>query len=84
MIAKVKFSIKNDKFPFQKLLCIIAPLETCSCGCQRVDFYDNDGDDSREEEDDDASDDSVCYVDHSYSISQRFFRTVRGFDLEVL
>lgn len=43
-------------------------------------FYDNDddGDDSRED------DDSVCYVDHSYSISQRFFRTVRGFDLEVL
>ena len=41
-------------------------------------FYDNyDGDDSREE------DDSVRYVDHSYSISQRFFRTVRGFDLEV-
>ena len=31
-----------------------------------------------EEEDDDASDDSVCYVDHSYSISQRFFRTVKG------
>ena len=31
----------------------------------------------------DASDDSVRYVDHSYSISQRFFRTVRGFDFEV-
>ena len=31
----------------------------------------------------DASEDSVRYVDHSYSISQRFFRTVRGFDFEV-
>jgi len=27
LIAKVKIPIKNDKFPFQKLLCIIAPLE---------------------------------------------------------
>lgn len=45
-------------------------------------IYDNDGHDSREW-DDDASEDSVRYVDHSYSISQRFFRTVRGFDFEV-
>ena len=34
-------------------------------------FYDNDGDD-------DSEDDSVRYLDLSYSISQRFFRTVRG------
>ena len=47
-----------------------------------LDIYDNDGHDSREG-DDDASDNSIRYVDHSYSISQRFFRTVRGFDLEV-
>ena len=32
LIAKVKVSIKNDKFPFQKLLCIIAPLETHGLG----------------------------------------------------
>ena len=30
LIAKVKIPIKNDKFPFQKLLCIIAPLESHS------------------------------------------------------